>query len=92
MLPAYQVSFYYTIFFVLYLVHGLYLLLNILLANIFSMYKKRLEQKLENRQLKRAKRLNQHFDKYDSGKKGYLSLQESKKFLKHCFDLNFNLA
>ena len=49
MLPAYEVSYYYTVFFVLYLVFGLYLLLNILLANIFSMYKRRLEQKLENR-------------------------------------------
>ena len=50
MLPAYQSSFYYTGFFVSYLVIGLYLLLNILLANVFSMYKRNLEQKLENRQ------------------------------------------
>ena len=45
MLPAYKQSYYYSIFFVVYLVFGLYFLLNILLANVFSMYKKRLELK-----------------------------------------------
>ena len=43
MLPAYNTSYYYTIFFVIYLVLGLFLLLNILLANVFSMFKRRLE-------------------------------------------------
>ena len=90
MLPAYQSSFYYTIFFVLYLVIGLYLLLNILLANVFSMYKRRLAQKLENRQQKRAKRLGEYFDKYDNDLKGFLDLKEAKKFFKDCFDLSYN--
>ena len=90
MLPAYQASYYYTIFFVLYLVLGLYLLLNILLANVFSMYKRRLEQNLENRQIKRAQRLGKHFDRYDHNLKGHLNLMETKKFFKHCFDLTYN--
>ena len=67
MLPAYNASYYYTIFFVIYLVFGLFLLLNILLANVFSMFKRRLEQKLEIRQSKRVKRLSLYFDKYDEG-------------------------
>ena len=67
MLPAYNASYYYTIFFVIYLVFGLFLLLNILLANVFSMFKRRLEQKLEIRQSKRVKRLSLYFDKYDNG-------------------------
>ena len=46
MLPAYERSFWYSSIFVLYLIVGLYFLLNILLANVFSMYKKRHEQKL----------------------------------------------
>ena len=65
MLPAYQSSYYYTIFFVVYLILGLYLLLNILLANVFSMYKRRLEQKLESVSEKRTNRLGKHFDRYD---------------------------
>ena len=49
MLPAYEESFWYAAIFVIYLIVGLYFLLNILLANVFSMYKKRLEMKMEKR-------------------------------------------
>ena len=49
MLPAYEKSFWYAAIFVIYLIVGLYFLLNILLANVFSMYKKRLEMKMEKR-------------------------------------------
>ena len=42
MLPAYNVSFWNSLFFISYLIIGLYFLLNILLANVFSMYKQRL--------------------------------------------------
>ena len=45
MLPSYEKSYYYSIYFILYLFAGLYFLMNILLANVFSMYKKRLELK-----------------------------------------------
>jgi two pore calcium channel protein len=43
MLPAYFNSSYSVIFFIIYLVLGLYFLLNTLLATIFTNYKKRLE-------------------------------------------------
>ena len=65
MLPAYEKHYLYSIFFVAYLVLGLYFLLNILLANVFSMYKSRLEKKLERKTDMRENRIGQHFDKFD---------------------------
>ena len=67
MLPAYDESFFYSIFFVVYLVIGLYFFLNILLANVFSMYKKRLESKQEKKFEARKNLLRAHFDKFDMG-------------------------
>ena len=49
MLPAYNANFWNAMFFVFYLIIGLYFFLNILLANVFSMYKQRLEEILESR-------------------------------------------
>ena len=44
MLPAYETGYFNSMIFVLYLIIGLYFFLNILLANVFSMYKRRLEE------------------------------------------------
>ena len=65
MLPAYYAEFWNSLFFISYLVIGLYFFLNILLANVFSMYKQRLEQILENRSHARMKRVEKFFHKYD---------------------------
>ena len=46
MLPAYNVNFFYCFYFVIYLAFGLYLLLNLLLAKVFSNYRRRLEAKV----------------------------------------------
>lgn len=89
MLPSYERSYYYSAFFIIYLAFGLYFLLNILLANVFSMYKKRLEDKQERRSEMRKDNLRQFFDKYDTDKKGYLHLKEAKKFFADVLDLKF---
>lgn len=49
MLPAYQVSWFYSLFFVSFLLFGLYFLLNLLLAKVFTNYKKTLESKADTR-------------------------------------------
>ena len=65
MLPAYYAEFWNSLFFISYLIVGLYFFLNILLANVFSMYKQRLEQILANRSHARMKRVEKFFHKYD---------------------------
>ena len=92
MLPSYEKSFYYSTYFIIYLAFGLYFLLNILLANVFSVYKKRLELKQEKRSEMRKNRLRSHFDKYDKERKGYLQVSEAKKFFAHVLDLKFKRA
>ena len=49
MLAAYDVSFWNSIYFVTYLMLGLYLLMNLLLANVFSVYQRRLAISTEER-------------------------------------------
>ena len=44
MLPAYQENYFYAWLFVIYLIVGLFLLLNMLLAKVFANYKKQLEE------------------------------------------------
>ena len=92
MLPAYENSFWYASIFVIYLIVGLYFLLNILLANVFSMYKKRLEMKKETRSKMRIKRISEQFDRHDIGEKGYLTYKEAKAFFARVLDLKFNKA
>ena len=43
MLAAYDVSFWSCLYFIGYLILGLYLFMNLLLANVFSVYQRRLE-------------------------------------------------
>ena len=45
MLPAYSKNYWSCLFFVSYLIIGLYFVLNFLLANIFNKFKERLERK-----------------------------------------------
>ena len=44
MLPAYNKNYFYAWLFVIYLIVGLFLLLNMLLAKVFANYKKQLEE------------------------------------------------
>lgn len=80
MLPAYNVNFWNSLYFILFLSMGLYLILNLLLANIFSVYQRRLEAKTEERVSERVKTVMALFDEHDTGPKGYLDERETKKF------------
>jgi hypothetical protein len=54
MLPAYQMSRMYFIFFGTYLILGLFLIMNLLLAIIYSNFKARFEQQIQNKDELRA--------------------------------------
>lgn len=92
MLPAYNENYFYSLFFVVYLCFGLYFLLNLLLAKVFSNYRKRLEQKVTSKTEYRIALLEQFYDRFDLENKGFLTLKETKKFFKITMDLNFTKA
>ena len=53
MLPAYHRNFFTMVFFISFLLVGLYFLLNLLLASVFNKFKGRLEQRINQNQAKR---------------------------------------
>jgi two pore calcium channel protein len=89
MLPAYNASRVNCVFFILYLVFGLYFLLNVLLAIVFDNYKKRLDNVVTEKQNIRLKYINDFYSKIDTDEKGYLTLDEMKEFFQIVIPLNY---
>lgn len=78
MLPAYQISRWNALFFLSYLVIGLFLLMNLLLAIFYSNFKNRFEEKLGKQDEERSDFLHLEFMKF-GGDKGYLDQKETYK-------------
>ena len=76
MLPAYLKNFWNFVFFLTFLTLGLYLFLNLLLANVFNMYQRRLTEARDDRLKKRGKIIDRVFDRFDTNHKGYLTYEE----------------
>ena len=81
----------YALFFVGYLIIGLYFLQNILLAIVFDNYKKRITQKVENKTETRVSYIIKYFEMFDLDNDGILSLIEAKKFFAIVLDLDYKL-
>ena len=90
MLPAYDDSFWNSLFFISYLIIGLYFFLNILLANVFSMYKQRLGEILQSHTDARVKRVCKYFDKFDDDKNGHLDVKQCRNFFCQVFGLDYS--
>jgi len=88
MLPAYEAARINCLFFIGYLVLGLYFLQNILLAVVFDNYKKRLQEKVEDKTESRVKYISQYFEEFDKESKGYLTLEQAKNFFQCCLSLS----
>ena len=65
MLPAYANNYWVMLYFVSYLVFGLYLLMNFLLANVFNKFRDRLEEQACKILEKTEKLLTEQFNKFD---------------------------
>ena len=89
MLEAYNTSTAYTIFFIVFVTFGVFFLMNVLLAVIFDNYKRRIEWTSQNRGRERVQHIEKFFDKYDEGKKGWLTIQEAKAFFAFVLSLNY---
>ena len=61
MLPAYQINRWYAFFFISYLVIGLFLMMNLLLAIFYSNFKIRFKQSFENENEERSAYLYKKF-------------------------------
>lgn len=78
MLPAYQISRLNALFFIIYLLLGLFLMMNLLLAIFYSNFKLRFEQNLEKSDEDRSDYLFKQFMRF-GGDKGFLTQKESYK-------------
>ena len=78
MLPAYQISRWNCLFFIIYLVLGLFLMMNLLLAIFYSNFKSRFEENLGSLEDDRSKYLMEQFKKF-GGDKGHLTQKETYK-------------
>ncbi len=82
MLPAYEYSRPMAIFFVIYLLIGVFLLMHLLLALFYSNYKVRLTRQMSNFHSERDAYLEAKFNELDHEKKGYLNKQETFEMFK----------
>mmetsp|Transcript_17013 Transcript_17013/g.14943 ORF Transcript_17013/g.14943 Transcript_17013/m.14943 type:complete len:572 (+) Transcript_17013:23-1738(+) len=78
MLPAYQMNTAYTLYFIVYILIGVYFLLNVLLAVFYSNYQSRVENSITKYEDKRVSYLEKKFFEHDEGNKGYLTNAECK--------------
>lgn len=62
MLEAYHTSTWYTIYFVVFVIFGVFFLMNVLLAVIFDNYKRRVEWTSQNRGRERLQYIEKFFD------------------------------
>ena len=88
MLPAYYENYWNMIYFVSYLILGLYFILSFLLANVFIMFKERLEKRTVDIHYKTEALLIELFDRFDNNNKGFLSYFEGKEFFETLLSLD----
>ena len=90
MLPAYQKEYFNVIFFVIYLILGLYVLMNMLLASVYAKFKQRLE-KHNIRYLQRyVNCLGAYIDRFDFKDDDHISETEMRVFFSELFRLKIN--
>jgi len=82
MLPAYHEYKPYCIFFILYLIIGLFFMLNLILATYYSAYKNRVEKSLNTFVQERQNHLEIKFKEYDIHQRGYLQKDQLRLLLK----------
>ena len=73
MLPAYEQNFWVSLFFVSYLILGLYFLMNFLLANVFNNFKDRLELQHDTVMRQTEELVTEMFNRFDYTKTGLLN-------------------
>ena len=88
MLPAYRESRPACIFFIVYLIFGLFLFMNLLLAIFYSNYKMRYEKAIDSFVDVRTTYLENQFNELDEGGKGYLNKEEALEMFNQVIKLD----
>lgn len=88
MLPAYKKSYWNILFFGSFLVLGLYLMLNFLLANVFMKFSERLKKEADMIFKEMEFHLNELFSKHDLRNTGWLTKSEANTFFASFLGLN----
>jgi two pore calcium channel protein len=74
MLYAYNTSTWYTLYFVIFILFGVFFLMNVLLGVIFDNYKRHQELSSKNRSKRRLKIIARYYQQIDKEDKGYLTV------------------
>ena len=91
MLPSYGQQRRYAAFFILFLIVGLFMFMNLLLAIFYSNYQERVEDAMDRNQKQRNNYLIYLFRKYDSKKNGHIGKEECKAVIEEIHSLNNGL-
>ena len=87
MMPAYAKNYFACLYFMAYLLIGLYLLMSLLLANVFNKFKQGFSAKVASNEELRRGMVEKAYDKFDSGAKGFLRPGELRQLLVFALDL-----
>ena len=90
MLPAYNVYYLYAWTFVVYFIIAFYFLLNILLANVFNMFRTRLELKAQMNIQHRIDNIVKFLNTFKTEASGTMTRDEARLFFGEVFDLDYN--
>ena len=90
MLPAYNVSWEFTIIFIIYLAVGLYFFLNIILASVFNVFKGRIEDQAKDNHEQRITRIIDSYNRYSEVDKETMDYYQAKEFFAFVFNWQFN--
>ena len=90
MLPAYEASVFWSLYFVSFLILGLYALLNLLLAQVFNGFRNRLVDEGVRYLKKMERHLEKFFKRFDGKMKNYLTADELKRFINVLLDMKID--
>ena len=90
MLYAYNTSTWYTLYFVVFILFGVFFLMNVLLGVIFDNYKRHVELSSRNRSKRRMKIIERYYRQFDEEGKGYLTIVQAREFFALALDLNYH--
>ena len=88
-LPSMNSNYFNAWLFMSFLIGGHYFLVNLLTANVFNNYNRRLETRRSSRKIKRLKYIEVIYKRHDLDKSGTLNHLEAKEFLADVFDYNY---
>ena len=89
MLHSYNDNTWYTLYFIVFILFGVFFLLNVLLGVIFENYKRATLENQKERSRQRLKYIGILFDRCDEAMKGHLALKEAKSFFATVLELDY---